>query len=307
MKPTVPTRPRPNPLPFHERLVSYLFRAPTFFVVTAVCATLALLVSLFEKHGRGQHRIAQLWARLGVLISGTRVTVLHPERLKAQLAVYVCNHLSYMDTPVLFSALHFQFRIVARSGLFKLPFIGWWLRRSGQVSVDVGNPRASIASLASAVRTLKDGMPLFVFPEGGRTESGEPAKFLNGPAFMAIRAQKPVIPMALIGTHELLPIHASAVHPVPVTLAVGEAVETTGMTTKQVNDLTAILHERVAALYYEHSWRKRPQTPSAASERRTIEDDFPAQQQTAAQATVGNLEEVSISRDLQESEEARRP
>ena len=310
MKPITPGGPRPNPLPIHERLASHLYRAPVFFLATAICATLALIVSLFEKRGRGQHRIAQIWARLSVLFSGAQVTVLHSERLqrpKNQPAVYVSNHLSYMDTPILFSALRFQFRIVARSGLFKIPFIGWWLRRSGQVSVDVGNPRASIASLASAVRTLKDGMPLVVFPEGGRTESGEPAKFLNGPAFMAIRAQTPVIPMALIGTHELLPIHSSAVHPVPVTLAVGEPVETAGMTTRQMNELTAILEERVATLYYEHSWRKRPQAPPAILERRTIEGDSPAQRQIAAQTMVGNLEEVSISRDLHESEEARKP
>jgi len=305
MKPIAPTRPRPNPLPLHERLASHLLRAPVFTVATAVFASLAVLASLFEKRGRWQHRIAQIWARTSVLIGGAPVTVLNPERLKAQPAVYVCNHLSYMDTPVLFSALRFQFRIVARSGLFKLPFIGWWLRRSGQVSVDVGNPRASIASLASAVRTLKEGMPLLVFPEGGRTESGQPEKFLNGPAFMAIRAQTPVIPMALIGTHELLPIHSSAVHPVPVTLAVGEAVETAGMTTRQLNELTAILEERVAALYYEHSWRKRPSAPSTTPDGSTMKEGSAPQEGTAVQTPVGNLAEVTISRDLQESEEAR--
>jgi 1-acyl-sn-glycerol-3-phosphate acyltransferase len=304
--PIVPTGPRPNPLPLSERIVSHLYRAPAFALATAFFGSLALLVSLFEKSGRWQHRIAQMWARASVFISGTTVTVLHGEHLKARPAVYVCNHLSYMDTPVVFSALHFQFRIVARSGLFKLPFIGWWLRRSGQVAVDVDNPRASIASLASAVRTLREGMPLMVFPEGGRAESGVPGEFFNGPAFMAIRAQKPVIPMALIGTHELLPIHTGTVHPVPVTLAVGDAVETAGMTMKQINELTAILEERVASLYYEHSWRKRPQATPATSKRSTIEDGATAQKRVAARTTVGKLEGVSISRDLHESEEARR-
>ncbi|HEX3661643.1 MAG TPA: lysophospholipid acyltransferase family protein [Acidobacteriaceae bacterium] len=238
--------------------MSSIVRAPQFFLATGFYGSLALLASFFEKDGRRQHRIAQSWARACVTISGTKVTVLHPERLKAQPAVYVSNHLSYMDTPVIFSSLPFQFRIVARHDLWSLPFIGWWLRRSGQVPVDVANPRASIASLVSAVRTLRSGMPLFIFPEGGRTETGHPAKFLNGPAFMAIRAQLPLIPMALIGTHELLPIHASEFHPVPVTLVVGEPMETKGLTMKQVDAVTAELEERIAALYYEHSWRKRP-------------------------------------------------
>src|ERR1700691_2715336 len=290
MRGTVPTGPRPDPLPLNERLVSNVVRFPLFFLATAFFGSLALAASLFEKNGHWQHRIAQAWARASVAASGARLTVLHGERLKVQPAVYVSNHLSYMDTPVIFSSLPFQFRIVARSGLFKLPFIGWWLRRSGQVSVDVGNPRASIASLASAARTLKGGMPLFIFPEGGRTETGEPARFLNGPAFMAIRAQVPLIPMALIGTHELLPIHASTVHPVPVILTVGEPVETKGLTMRQVDQVTTRLEEQIAALYYEHSWRKKPEAPAVAP---------------GSGSDVGELEAVTMTRDLQVTEEAR--
>jgi 1-acyl-sn-glycerol-3-phosphate acyltransferase len=292
MRSTVPQGPRPNPLPLSERLVSNLLRFPAFFIATAFFGSLAMLVSLLEKHGRWQHRIAQAWARVSVFIGGTRVTVLGWERLKGEPAVYACNHLSYMDTPVIFSSLPFQFRIVARHDLWKFPFIGWWLNRSGQVAVDVSNPRKSIASLIGAVRTLKAGMPLFIFPEGGRSETGDPAQFMNGPAFMAIHAQLPIVPMALIGTHELLPIHTNVVHPVPVTLVVGEEIETGGMTMKQVNDLTALLEQRVSALYYEHSWRKRAEPGSATA-------------QSAAE--VGHLETVRISREQQETEEARRP
>jgi 1-acyl-sn-glycerol-3-phosphate acyltransferase len=277
-----PLSPRPESLPFGERLVSYGMRAPLFFLATGFYGSLALLASLFEKDGRRQHRIAQSWARACVAVSGVQVTVLNPERLRAQPAVYVSNHLSYMDTPVIFSSLPFQFRIVARHDLWSLPFIGWWLRRSGQVPVDVANPRASIASLVGAVRTLRSGMPLFIFPEGGRTETGYLAKFLNGPAFMAIRAQLPLIPMALIGTHELLPIHSSEFHPVPVTLVVGEAMETKGLTMKQVDAVTAELEERIAALYYEHSWRKRPAV--TAGPERNHEG--------------GPLEELTVSQDL---------
>ena len=291
MKSTVPTAPRPDPLPWHERLISNAVRFPTFFVATAFFASLAMLASLLEKHGIWQHRIAQTWARIGVVISGVRKTVIGGAHLTGKPAVYICNHLSYMDTPVIFSSLPFQFRIVARHDLWKIPFIGWWLSRSGQVAVDVSNPRASIASLISAVKTLNTGMPLFIFPEGGRTADGKLAKFMNGPAFMAIRAQLPVVPMALIGTYELLPIHTHTIHPVPVTLAVGAPIETQGMTMKQIDELTAILEERVAALYDEHSWQKGSETPSAQPDSAT---------------GIGHLETVGIARDMQESEEARR-
>jgi 1-acyl-sn-glycerol-3-phosphate acyltransferase len=257
--------PRPSPLPWHERAVSLCLRAPAIFAFTALFGSFSLLASLFEKDGKRQHRIAQRWARVLVRASGARLTVLHPERLKPQLAVYTCNHLSYMDTPVLFGSLPFQFRIVARHDLWKLPFIGWHLNRSGQVPVNVDNPRASIASLSSAVRTLKAGMPLVIFPEGGRSRDGHIAPFLNGPAFMAIRAQVPVIPMALIGTHELLPIHTGEIHPVPVKLVVGDPIPTTGLTMKDVDSLTQQLMDTIASLYYSHSYLARPAQESEAA------------------------------------------
>ncbi|HCT62220.1 MULTISPECIES: lysophospholipid acyltransferase family protein [Acidobacterium] len=254
--------PRPEKLSLGERIANVALRAPAILGATAFFGSLSLLASLVEKDGKWQHRIAQRWARACVAASGGRLTVLHGERLKPQVAVYACNHLSYMDTPVIFSTLPFQFRIVARHDLWKLPFIGWHLERSGQVPVNVDNPRASIASLSSAVRTLKSGMPLFIFPEGGRTRDGHLAPFLNGPAFMAIRAQVPIVPMALIGTHELLPIHAGQLHAVPVTLVVGEPIETSGYSMKQVNELTARLYAAIADLYYGHTYLPRPAVES---------------------------------------------
>lgn len=249
--------PRPKPLPLSERVVNICYRAPLFFLATAFFGSLSLLCSLWDRSGRVQHRIAQRWGRAVTRISGAKVTVLNSQYLDGRVAVYAANHLSYSDTPVLFGILPFQFRIVARHDLFKLPFIGWHLTRSGQVPVNVTNPRASISSLGSAVKTLKSGMPVFIFPEGGRTESGHPEEFLNGPAFMAIRAGVPIVPMALIGTHELLPIHSSEFHPVPVTLVVGEPIESAGYSIRQTEELTERVRETISRLYYEHSYLKQ--------------------------------------------------
>ncbi|MDQ1694171.1 MAG: 1-acyl-sn-glycerol-3-phosphate acyltransferase, partial [Acidobacteriaceae bacterium] len=143
------------------RLLSNVVQAPLFFAATAAFGSVSLLASLTETGGRRQHRIAQAWARVclriarsPIHITGLDVVHEHP------VAVYCCNHLSYMDTPAIFAALPFPFRILARSDLWRLPFIGWHLNRSGQISVAVDNPRASIASLTNGVRALKGGMPL---------------------------------------------------------------------------------------------------------------------------------------------------
>ena len=256
--------PRPDPLPIHTSLISTLLRAPLFVAGTILFGTASLVASLFEKDGKRQHRIAQAWAKASLRFAGASLQVRGAERLHhSPVAVYACNHLSYMDTPAIFAALPFQFRIVARQQLWSIPFIGWHLRRSGQIPVNVDNPRSSIASLSGGIRTLRAGMPLFIFPEGGRTHTGEPAAFLNGPAYMAIRAQVPLVPLALIGTHELLPMHSKTYAPGPLSLAVGEAIDTTGLTAKAVDAVTSELRRRVLALFFEHSWR-RPTTTEPA-------------------------------------------
>jgi 1-acyl-sn-glycerol-3-phosphate acyltransferase len=91
-------------------------------------------------------------------------------------------------------------------------------------------------------------MPLFVFPEGGRTTDGELKPFLSGAAYLAIRAQVPLIPIALCGVFDLLPIHTHHFYPSPLTLTVGEPISTTGMTLRQTDELTERLRTEIEAL-----------------------------------------------------------
>ena len=242
-------RQRPNPLPWPYRCWTNLIQIPIFVVMTTICGSLSLLVSLVDKKGNAQHRIARVWARGCVWASGSKLTVIGAEKLhKYPVAVYASNHTSYMDTPIIFAALPFQFRILARSILWPIPFIGWYLNRSGQIPIDTMNPRATLSSLGAGVRALRSGMALFVFPEGGRTQNGELKPFLSGAAYLAIRAQLPLVPMALSGVYELLPIHTRHLYPGELTLNVGEAIETAGMTLRQTDELTVRLRAAIESL-----------------------------------------------------------
>jgi 1-acyl-sn-glycerol-3-phosphate acyltransferase len=226
-----------------------LIQTPLFTVITVLCGTLSLLVSLVDKKGFVQHRIARIWARACVRASGARLTVRGAENLRRYpVAVFASNHTSYMDTPVIFASIPLQFRILAKKELWPIPFIGWYLNRSGQIPIDTSNPRASLSSLGVGAKTLRSGMPLFVFPEGGRTSDGDLRPFLSGAAYLAIRAQVPLVPMALSGVYDLLPIHTHHFYPSDLTLNVGEPIETTGMTVRQTDELTARLRQAVDAL-----------------------------------------------------------
>lgn len=240
---------RPAAMTWWQRWHSNVFRAPIFFLATGFFGTMALIASLWAKTGRTQHRIAQVWARACIRISGARLTVRGEENLRGHpVAVYAANHTSYMDTPVVFGSLPFQFRILAKKELWSMPFIGWYLNRSGQIPVDVDNPRATLSSLSAGVKALKSGMSLFIFPEGSRTPDGELKTFLAGAAYLAIRAQLPVVPIALSGVYELLPIHASHFFPCQVSLTAGEPIDTTGMTIRQTEELTERLRTAIAEM-----------------------------------------------------------
>jgi 1-acyl-sn-glycerol-3-phosphate acyltransferase len=242
-------RPRPNPLPRIYRWRTNLIQSPLFALITAAFGSLSLLVSTVDKKGNAQHGIARIWARALVWVSGSRIKVTGAENLgKHPVAVYACNHTSYMDIPVIFAELPFQFRILARRQLWSIPFIGWYLNRSGQMPIDTANPHATLSSLGAGARALRSGMPLFVFPEGGRTSDGELRPFLSGAAFLAIRAQVPLVPLALGGVYELLPIHTHHFYPGELTLKIGEPIETTGMTMRQTDELTARLREAIESL-----------------------------------------------------------
>ncbi len=237
---------RPNPLPLLTCWRTNLYTIPLFILATGFFGSCALFVSLFEKSGRIQHRIAQFWAWWLVRFSGAKLTIEGTENLKLPTnAVYISNHTSFMDTPVIFSALPFQFRILARKQLWRIPFIGWYLGRSGQIPIDTGNPQASLSSLGIGLKALRNGMNIFVFPEGGRTSNGVMRPFLAGAAYLAIRGKVPIVPIALEGVYDLLPIHTRHMFPRPILMRVGKPISTEGYTLRQVDELNEKLRETI--------------------------------------------------------------
>ncbi len=239
-----------SPVPLGFRWLTYLILLPLIALATAFFGSLSLLCGLWDADGQQQHAVARAWARVLLRLALSPVTVEHPERLQGLgAAVFGSNHLSYYDTPVLFAKLPFQFRILAKAALWKLPFIGWYLQRSGQVSIDQSSARAGVASLGRGVKALESGMPLVIFPEGGRSDNGELKSMVAGAAWMAIKAQVPLVPLTLIGTYELLPIHVYALRPRPLKLVVGEPIATAGLTTRDAERLTQQMREVIYKTY----------------------------------------------------------
>lgn len=230
-------------------LWSVLWVIPMIALSTIVHGLASYAISRFDHTPRRQLRVARAWARSLLRIAGVKVEVEGLEHIRPHTSyVFIANHASYMDIPVILAHIPEDFLFLAKSGLFRIPFLGTHLKTAGHVPVPRQDPRAALKTLAHAAGLLRDGRSTLVFPEGGRSETGQLQPFKDGAAFLAIRAQIPVVPMALIGLRRVLPMHSIVFHRGRVRLRVGQPMATAGLATKDREALTTQMRERVLAL-----------------------------------------------------------
>jgi len=214
--------------PFHWwRTVFYLI--PAITVYTIVLGTLSIGSSLFERSGHFAHWCARMWSRLILRTTGVRVDVDGLERLTpGRTYVFVSNHQSIYDIPILFWSLPYQLRIIAKESLGRFPFLGWHLRRTGHMLVDRRRPdRARIFGWASRLTT--NGLSLIVFPEGTRSRDGRVGRFKGGSFYLALEAGLPVVPLSVIGSRHVMLKGRLATYPGHVRLVVHEPIDTSSL------------------------------------------------------------------------------
>jgi len=214
--------------PFHWwRTVFYLI--PAIALYTIVLGTLSLTSSLFQKTGYFAHWCARTWSRLILATTGVRVEVVGLERLEPNRTyVFVSNHQSIYDIPILFWSLPYQLRIIAKESLGRFPFLGWHLRRTGHMLVDRSRPdRTRIFGWAA--RLTANGLCLIVFPEGTRSRDGRVARFKGGSFFLALEAGLPVVPISVIGSRHVMLKDRLATYPGNVRLVVHEPIDTANL------------------------------------------------------------------------------
>ncbi|HEX4808093.1 MAG TPA: lysophospholipid acyltransferase family protein [Bryobacteraceae bacterium] len=229
-----------------HRLRAYLFADPAIILSTLFFGTLSIIASLFDRSGNAPIRVARAWARSLLSIGGVRVHVEGLDRLSPEGSyVFIANHLSYMDTPVVLGNIPVQFRFLAKKGLFQIPFLGTHLSQAGHIPVPREDPRASVRTMQLAAETIQSRkISLLIFPEGGRSHDGIMRPFKEGAAYIAIRAGVPAVPVALIGTRRILPFGSGVIVPGPVTLRILPPIDTRELTLKDRGRVT----EEVRAL-----------------------------------------------------------
>jgi len=231
-------------------LTAVLCRDPLIILATIVYGSASIAVSFSDPDGEKQAAVARAWARMLLRIGGAHVITKGLENLQPNTSyVFASNHASYMDTPVVLSNIPARFRFMANDYLFKIPFLGTHLTQAGHIPVVQGNARESVKAMTEAGKTIRArGISVLVFPEGGRSMTGDLKEFREGAAFIAIKAGVPIVPVGIKGTIHLLPMHSMHVRPGTVELRIGEPIPTEGLHIKDRGELTGKLHQCVADL-----------------------------------------------------------
>jgi len=225
--------------PYHWwRTVFYLIPAITIY--TIVLGAASLISSLFDRRGYFAHACARIWSWLILKTTGVRVRVEGLERIEpGKTYVFVSNHQSIYDTPVVFASLPYQLRIIAKESLARFPVLGWHLRRGGHLFVDRKHPdRAGILQRWRAL--VSEGLSLIIYAEGTRSANGHVARFKAGSFLLAIEAGLPIVPLAIINTRQVMPKNRLRTEPADVTLVVHDAIQPPVLAAPTVRDAKAL-------------------------------------------------------------------
>ena len=231
--------------PFHWwRTVFWLI--PAITVYTIVLGAISLLSVTVDRRGRAAHWCARTWSWLILATTGVRVQSTGIDRVPPDASyVFVSNHQSIYDIPILFMHLPFQLRIIAKASLGAFPVLGWHLRYTGHLLVD--RARAGVSTLRQVGRLMERGHSLIVFPEGTRSVDGRVGSFKGGLFLMAVEAGLPVVPVAVIGSRHVMRKGRLMTCPGEVEIVVHDPISTTGMGRRDVRALADRAHAIITA------------------------------------------------------------
>ena len=224
--------------------------AATYIVVSLyvlIAAPVGMLLALILRWKGLLYILGHGGVRLGLALSGIRFRVEGAEHLPVdRAAVYCSNHQSHIDPPVLFDALHPRMHILYKAEIDRIPVLARAFRLGGFIPVDRRNKEAGMRAIEAAAASLRAGNSFLVFPEGTRSPTDEMLPFKKGAFIMAIKAQAPVVPIAIRGGREAMRKGSHVIQPVTLTIRVGKPVETVGLDVKGRDALIASVRGRTS-------------------------------------------------------------
>ena len=206
------------------RFILYaIYAAIMFFVVIAIAAVLSLFMknkkAFFQSYARFCFRY------IFIPPSGVKVRCHGLLNIPSNHpVVFVSNHQSNVDVPLLLAYLPGKFRFIAKKELFAIPLLGWYMRSAGYIQVERGKPSSAYSAIEQAVSAIREGDSLMIFPEGTRSWDGSLGDFKRGSLLAAQLSGAPIIPVAISGSFRIMPRKTLLIRPTEVKISVGDPV-----------------------------------------------------------------------------------
>ena len=206
--------------------------------VTAFMSVCAYLFPLISPGENKAHKIANLWAKMLLRLTGIRVNVIGRENvLMNRPQIFMANHQSDFDILIVLAHIPGQFRWIAKKELFKIPIFGRAMKSAGYIEIDRQNHEKSMKSLEEAAQKIREGKSVITFPEGTRSKDGTIKPFKQGLFHLAIQAGVPIVPISIIGAHKIMPKRTLKVKPGRITMIIGRPVDVSGYTIETRSEL----------------------------------------------------------------------
>jgi 1-acyl-sn-glycerol-3-phosphate acyltransferase len=193
---------------------------------------------------------------LGLALSGISYRLAGGQRIpRGRTIVFCANHTSNIDAPLLFHLLHPRLHLLYKVEFGRMPILGRAARLAGFIPVERTNHDQSQHAVDEAAESVARGHSFLVFPEGTRSRTGDLLPFKKGGFIMAIKAQVPIVPVAILGGRAAMYKGSRLIHPVRIDVRVGVPIETAGMTLDDRDRLIGMARSQIEEMIQGHVCR----------------------------------------------------
>jgi 1-acyl-sn-glycerol-3-phosphate acyltransferase len=194
--------------------------------LSIILGFLAIGAGFLDRSGNLSHQISRLWCRLLCKLNGVNVEINGLENiLSNRPQIFVSNHQGYFDIFALSGYLPVQIRWIAKSSLFRIPFLGQAMMAAGYIPHERDNRKKAYEAFNKTLEKIKEGCSIIIFPEGTRSEDGKIGPFKKGSNLIASRSKSPMVPITIIGSGDIIKKGSATITPGPIRVIISPPVE----------------------------------------------------------------------------------
>ena len=223
--------------------------------ITGFISFWCIIFSIIPNSEDRIHKMANLWAKILLLISNTKVEVIGSENiLHGKPQIFMANHQSDFDILIVLGHVPGQFRWIAKKELFNIPIFGAAMKTAGYIEIDRNNHEKAMQSMDEAALRIREGKSVMTFPEGTRSRDGEIKAFKQGAFHLAIKSGVPIVPISIIGSGRIMPKRSVRIKPGQIKLVIGEPIDVKSIDIEKRHELIEKVRNTIIKNYDD--WRE---------------------------------------------------